>query len=115
MNKENNKDFYKLAEEEISKVENASDLQTMLMFLLKFMFDRKGVAGVKESIEESSEKAQKNGDMPLIDVLLRKLSTYSNFLANFQHKMTKEQSIEMTELIADALIDLKVHIESNLV
>lgn len=120
MNKENKKntikDLYegiKEIEEEINKVENASDLQPILMFLLKLMFDRKGVAGVKESIEESSQKAQKHDNMPLIDVLLRKLSTYSNFLANFQHKMSKEQSIEMTELIAEALIDVKVHIQTK--
>lgn len=115
MKKENTKDFYKFPEEEINKVENASDVQTMLMFLLKFLFDQKGVAGVKESIEEASEKARKDGDIPWIEVLLRKLSTYSNFLANYQYKMSKEQSMEMTELIADALIDVKVHIQSKLV
>lgn len=114
-NKKNTKYFFKGIEKEMEDVENASDLQPMLMFLLKLVFDRKGVAGVKESIEETSKNAQKHGGIPLIDVLLVKLTTYSSFLANYKHEMSKEQSIEMTELIAEALIDVKVHIQTKFV
>lgn len=117
MNKENKKNTKYFCKDEIKEdFKNIeSDLHSTLMFLLKLVFDRKGVAGVKESIEESSKNAQKHGGMPLIDVLLVKLTTYSSFLANYKHKMSKEQSIEMTELIAEALIDVKVHIQTKFV